>query len=443
MFRQIRSVNERTAVRNTLTTPLAIVALALGVLAPAALAADEVTDWNQILTSALTATAASPQNSGRIAAITQAAVFDAVNGIDRRYTPYFVTDEAPRGASRRAAAVQAAYVVLKTLVPAQAPGLERQRDASIAAIRLDDRAVDRGVQWGQFVADKLLAERSTDGFPTAGVPDFGDPAVGKWQPQAGLPAVTPWLAVLTPFAMPSPSHFRPDGPPALNSSAYASDFEEVKTLGRATGSSRTPEQTVIAFFWTDNTISHWNRIAVSIALDRRSSLSQNARLFALLNVAMADAGVAVWDAKFLYRFWRPFSAIPRADADGNASTAADPAWTPLLTTPNHQEYPSGHGGLSGAAALVLARVFGNRTAFTHGTDTAPFAPRTHRSFSSAADEANNSRVYGGIHFRSAVRDGRIIGDSVGRLVMETLMRPYHDDDRDHGHDHDHGDRYKN
>ena len=319
MFRRIRSVNEWTAVRNTLTTALAIVALALGVLAPPVSAADEVTDWNQILVSALTATATSPQNAGRIAAMTHAAVFDAVNGIDRRYTPYFVTDEAPRGASRRAAAVQAAYVVLKTLLPAQAAGFERQRDASIAAIRLDDRAVDRGIEWGQFVADKLLAERSTDGFPNGGVPDFGDTAVGKWRPQvAGMPAVTPWLAVLTPFAMPSPDHFRPDGPPALNSAAYASDFEEVKTLGRATGSSRTPDQTVIAFFWTDNTISHWNRIAVSIALERRTTLSQNARLFALLNIAMADAGIAVWDAKFLYRFWRPFSAIPLADTDGNA-----------------------------------------------------------------------------------------------------------------------------
>ncbi len=142
---------------------------------------------------------------------------------------------------------------------------------------------------------------------------------------------------------------------------------------------------------------------------------------------MADAGIAVWDAKFLYRFWRPFSAIPLADTDGNAATAADPGWTPLLVTPNHQEYPSGHGGLSGAAARVLARIFGDRTTFTHRTDTAPFAPRTHRSFSAAADEANNSRVYGGIHFRSAVRDGRIIGDNVGRLVMDTLMRPLHDD----------------
>jgi hypothetical protein len=416
------------------TIALTIVVLTAGVITPTAAAADEVIAWNQILVSALTATNSSPQNSGRIAAITQAAVFDAVNGIDQRYAPYFVTQAGPRGASRRAAAVQAAYVALAALLPAQAPGLQRQRDASIAEIRSQERSasVERGIEWGQFVADALLTERSTDGFPAGGVPDPGDLSVGKWRPEAGLPpagapAVTPWLAVLRPFAMPTPDHFRPAGPPALDSAAYAKDFLEVKSLGAAVGSSRTPDQTVIAFFWTDNTISHWNRIAVSVTAREKLSLSQNARLFALLNIAMADAGIAVWDAKFLYRFWRPLSAIPLAESDGNPATVADPAWKSLFPAPNHQEYPSGHGGLSGAAARVLASFFGDRTIFTHRTDTAPYAPRTHRSFSDAADEANNSRIYGGIHFRSAVRDGRVIGDSVGRLVMATLLRPYHHD----------------
>jgi len=417
--------------RRFTTPPLAIVALALAVFTPAVSVADEVTDWSQVLTSALTATATSPQNSGRIAAITQAAVFDAVNGIDRRYTPYFVTAAGPRKASRRAAAVQAAYFVLKTLLPAQAPGLERQRDSSIATIKSEE-PVDSGIAWGEFVATELLEERSSDGFPAGGEPDNGSLDVGKWRPEAGLPpagmpAVTPWLAVLTPFVMTSPNQFRPGGPPALNSAAYASDFEEVKRLGRATGSTRTADQTVIAFFWTDNTISHWNRIAVTLALEQRNRLSENARLFALLNLAMADAGIAVWDAKFEFRFWRPFSAIPLAGDDGNPATAADPAWTTLVLTPNHQEYPSGHGGLSGAAAHVLGRFFGDKTTFTHRSDTAPYAPRTHRRFSAAADEANNSRIYGGIHFRSAVRDGRTIGDNVGRLVMDTLMLPLHDD----------------
>jgi membrane-associated phospholipid phosphatase len=251
-----------------------------------------------------------------------------------------------------------------------------------------------------------------------------------------MQAVTPWLAVLTPFAMPTPDHFRPAGPPALTSAAYTIDFNEVKTLGRDTSSARTPDQTVIAFFWTDNTISHWNRIAVSVALDQHTTLSENARLFALLDIAMADAGIAVWDAKFVYRFWRPFSAIPLAGTDGNPSTEADPNWKTLFTTPNHQEYPSGHGGLSGAAARVLARLFGDHTTFTHRSDTAPFMPRTHKKFSAAADEANNSRVYGGIHFRTAVRDGRTIGDRVGTLVMDTLMRPVHDDDDDDDDNHD-------
>jgi hypothetical protein len=414
---------------------LAIVALAAGLPATPVSAADEVIDWNQILVSALTATNTSPQNAGRIAAMTHAAVFDAVNGIDRRYASYFVTDDAPRGASPRAAAVQAAFVVLKTLLPAQAVGLERQRDASIAAIRNHGDSVEGGIAWGEFVANALLTERSTDGFPNGGVPDNGSLATGEWRPEAGLPpagqpAVTPWLAVLRPFAMPTPDHFRPAGPPALTSAQYASDFEEVKSLGRVSGSTRTPEQTVIAFFWTDNTISHWNRIAETVAQDRHMTLVEQARVFALLNIAMADAGIGVFDAKYLYRFWRPFSAIPLADTDGNPATEKESTWKSLVATPNHQEYPSGHGGLSGAAARVLGELFGDHTTFTHRTDTAPFAPRTHHSFSDAADEANNSRVYGGIHFRTAVRDGRILGDNVGSLVVNDLLRPLHGEDHD-------------
>jgi hypothetical protein len=317
--------------------------------------------------------------------------------------------------------VQAAYVALKSLLPAQAVGLERQRDASIAAIR--ERGIGPGVQWGELVANALLTERSTDGFPDGGIPDLGENATGKWRPAvAGTPAVAAWLAVLPPFCMTTPDQFRPAGPPSLTSAAYARDVAEVQAIGRSTGSTRTPGQTVIALFWTDNTVSHWNKVAVTVALTRERSLSQNARLFAWLNIAMADAGIGIWDAKFYYRFWRPISAITLADTDGNAGTTADPAWTPLVVTPNHQEYPSGHSGLSGAAARVLARVFGDRTTFTHATEIAPFAPTTHRSFSSAADQANEARIYGGIHFRTAVRHGRILGDDVGELVVTTLLQ---------------------
>lgn len=417
-------------------------AAALTGVSPAALAArddnddrarstaDEVIQWNQVMTSGLLAAGRSPQDSVRIGAIVQAAVFDAVNGIDRRFTPYFVNDPGPRGASARAAAVQAAYVALKALLPPPAPAptppslipnLERQRDASIAAIR--ERGIGPGVGWGELVANALLNERSTDGFPNGGTQDLGENAPGKWRPAvAGTPAIAAWLAVLPPFCMTTPDQFRPEGPPSLTSAAYASDVAEVQAIGRATGSTRTPAQTVTAVNWTDNTVSHWNKVAVTVALTHERSLSQNARLFAWLNIAMADGGIGIWDAKFFYRFWRPISAITLADTDGNAATTPDPGWTPLIPTPNHQEYPSGHSGLSGAAARVLARVFGDRTTFTHATEIAPFAPRTHRSFSSAADEANESRIYGGIHFRTAVRHGRILGDNVGRLVVTTLLQ---------------------
>ena len=383
--------------------------------------ADEVIQWNQVMTSALLATAQSPQNSARIGAIVQAAVFDAVNGIDRRFTPYFVNDPGPRGASARAAAVQAA------LRGAESAPTGAGARAGTAARRLDcgHPRTRRwpAVAWGELVANALLNERSTDGFPNGGTPDLGENATGKWRPAvAGTPAIAACLAVLPPFCMTTPDQFRPEGPPSLTSAAYASDVAEVQAIGPATGSTRTPGQTVTALNWTDNTVSHWNNVAVTVALTRERSLSQNARLFAWLNIAMADGGIGIWDAKFFYRFWRPISAITLADTDGNAGTTADPAGTSLIPTPNHQEYPSGHSGLSGAAARVLARVFGDRTTFTHETEIAPFAPRTHRSFSSAADEANESRIYGGIHFRTAVRHGRILGDNVGRLVVATLLQ---------------------
>ena len=346
----------------TCRTRLATLVLAVGVLMPSVTRADEVTDWNQILVSALTATSTSPQNAGRIAAITHAAVFDAVNGIDPRYTPYFVTDEAPGGASRRAAAVQAAYTVLRALLPAQAAGLERQRDSSIAAIRSDQhgQSVDRGIEWGQFVASALLTERSTDGFPAGGVADPGDLTIGKWRPEAGLPpaglpAVTPWLAVLRPFVMPTPDHFRPAGPPALDERGPCQRLRGSEARG-------TRDQVVTHTGADRHRFLLDGQHHLALESNRRFGRSTaphdiggECRLFALLNLAMADAGIAVWDAKFLYRFWRPFSAIPLAELDGNPSTEADPSWTSLVLTPNHQEFPSGHGGLSGAAARVLSR----------------------------------------------------------------------------------------
>ena len=391
--------------------------------------ADVVTEWNQKMQQALLTAKTSPIASSRALAIVQVAVFDAVNGIERRYTPIHVDFDAPPGASRRAAAVQAAYATLVKLFPSQKATLDAERDASIASIASDEAAEDsqsiaRGIEWGQQVADDILLWRSTDGLTPAPPPFLGGMGVGQWRPTPPgfLPGAGPQFAHMTTWALNSPSQFRPSGPPALTSDQYTADFNEVKEIGSINSSTRSAEQTQIAVFWNGNTPAYWNRIATSVADERHLTLSQNARLLALLNVAMADAVISCWDAKYTYVFWRPITAIRLASTDGNPATIEDAGWTPLLVTPNFPEYPSGHATVSPAAATVLGTYFGNGAEFTLTSETLPGVVRSYTSFTQAADEAFDARIYGGIHFRSACRDGRALGTQVGSLVMANVAQ---------------------
>jgi len=413
---------------------IAFAAFALG--APRPTAADVVTEWNQIALKAIGTANTSPVATGRVLAIVHAAVFDAVNGVERRYAPYHVDFDPPRGASRRAAAIQAAYGTLVTLFPSQKATFDQERSASLASLGEDDddeefeetKSIAHGIDWGQAVADDILAWRSTDGFSAAFPPFRGDTAPGQWRPTPPdfRTAVFQQLASITPFAMTSPSQFRPPGPPALTSVQYAVDFSEVKTIGRATESTRTAEQTEIAKFWDDNGAVHWNRIALSVAAQRHTHLLGNARLLALLNIAIADAAIAAWEAKYRYNFWRPVTAIRLADSDDNPLTSADADWLPLRpTTPAHQDYPSGHSAGSGAAAAVLASYFGDNVAFSSASDSLPGVVRQHASFSATSLEVNDARVYYGIHFRSACIDGRATGNAVGNYVTANVAQPRH------------------
>jgi hypothetical protein len=230
---------------------------------------------------------------------------------------------------------------------------------------------------------------------------------------------------MTPWALSSPAQFRQPGPPALTSAQYTADFNEVKEIGRNTSLTRTADQTQIATFWNGNTPVSWNRVARTVSADRHLTLSDNARLFGLLNVAMADAVISCWEAKYYYVFWRPITAIVLAGTDPNPDTVPDVAWLPFLITPAHPEYPSGHSTVSGAAATVLADYFGNDALFSLESETLPGVTRFYTDFSSAADEANNSRVYGGIHFRSACRDGRVAGNSIGSFVSANVAQRIH------------------
>ena len=394
--------------------------------------ADEVTDWNQNMLQAGLVARTSPLIMMRVAAIVQASVFDAINGIERRYTPVHVTATAPRGASRRAAVVQAAYASLLKLFPTQKPALDAQLAASLAGI-VDEgedggQSVERGLAWGQHVADEIWAWRTTDGFTPAPPPFLGGSAVGQWRPTPPgfLPGAGPQFAYMTPWAIQSPSQFRPGGPPALASAQYAIDFNECKLMGRDTSTTRTEDQTLACRFWNASTASYyWNRVAVQLSAERGLSLSQNAHLLARLDIAMADAAIACWEAKYAYVLWRPVTAIPSLDDDGNAATDPDPSWLPLFATPNHPEYPSGHSTVSGAAGAVLADYFGDETSFTIDSDVMLGVIRSFTSFTEALEEVKEARIFAGIHFRSACDDGQATGIQVANYILQNALQRLH------------------
>ena len=408
-------------------------ALSAAVLALAAsVHADEVTDWNKILfDAARVPPATSPLVITRTAAIVHAAVFDAVNGIERRYTPIHVAPAAERGASVRAAAVQAAYASLIRLYPAQVSTFDAKRTAAMSAIVRGSEGEDivpiaRGVEWGQAVADAIWAWRGTDGFAPAPPAFLGGGAAGQWRPTPpGFAAgAAPQFAYMTPWSIQSPSQFRPAAPPALARNRYTADFTETKTMGSAGSLARSADQTLACLFWNMSTASFlWNHVAITLSERRHLTLSANARLFALVNLAAADGAIACWDAKYTYAFWRPVTAIPLAATDGNADTSADPNWLPLVGTPAHPEYPSGHSTVSSAAVAVLADYFGDRTSFGVISDMMPGVVRSFSSFSAALEEVAEARIFAGIHFRSACAEGRACGAAVGGYVIENSLRP--------------------
>ena len=391
-----------------------LLVLVLPLAMAGAVRADEVTDWHEHMLAAL---GASPIVGSRDAALVSAAVFDAVNGIERRYAPIHVPATAPRGASKRAAAVQAAYAILVFRFPAQTAVLNAKRAASLAAID-DGQSEQRGVEWGQTVAAAILAWRSTDGFTPSPPPYFGGEEPGQWRPTPPgfASGAVPQFATMTPWGILSPDQFRPLGPPALDSEQYLVEFDEVRQWGSATSLLRTADQTDACLFMNSTSANYlWNRAAIDLAAERGFELSDNAHLLATMNLAIADAIIACWDAKYTYVFWRPVTAIQ----------LVDPLWTPLFATPAHPEYTSGHSSASSAAATVLADYFGDDTLFMLQSPAAPGWIRIYPSFSAAVDEVTDARVFAGIHFRAACEDGAILGSEVAAHILENLMSRIH------------------
>jgi hypothetical protein len=410
---------------------LALVAVTVAVLAaPAAATADVVTDWNRTMVDALEIAKTPPPPSMRVGAIVQSAVFDAVNGIARRYTPVHVPPAAPLGASRVAAVAAAAHEALLALFPAQQPMLDQQLADTLAQTSGSDRSVALGVQWGKSVADQILAWRATDHFTDVLPPYVPAGIPGRWQPTPPLfgPPLFRQFAIMTPFALTSPAQFLPPPPPPLTSAKYAQDFNQVKLLGSANSAVRTPEQTQTAVFWqADTPAAIWNRIADDLAPQNNGSVLRNARVLALMNIALADATIAIWNAKNTYDRWRPITAIEQADVNTNPDTTPDPTWTPLITTPVFQEYPAGHPGVSSAAATVLATIYGDDTAFTASSFGLPGVERPFTSFSSAVAQVENARAWGGIHFRFSTHAAALMGGEIADYVTNTQLVPVETD----------------
>ncbi|HEV8604728.1 MAG TPA: Ig-like domain-containing protein [Tepidisphaeraceae bacterium] len=382
-----------------------------------------VLDWDGALLAAIELNASTPPEASREMAIVHAAIYDAVNAIDRASGFLFVSSPVATGASAQAAVAAAAHWTLSYLFPAQTATFDALLESSLAAI-VDGEAKTDGIALGQSVADAMLAMREDDGASNY-VPYTSGTAPAEWQPTAAGfgPAMLANWATLTPFAMDSDEQFRPEGPPELGSVEYAADLNEVKLVGKSDSGARTAEQTAMARFWSDGggtvtAAGHWNQIAGKLADDQNRTLFEIARMFALLDVAMADAAIVAWDAKYAFNFWRPVTAIRGADGDGNEQTAGNETWLPMMGTSPSPEYVSEQSVFGGATAAVLGSIFGDGVAFTA---TSPFpgsSARTFASFGAAAQETADSQIYGGIQFRSATEDGLAAGESLGQLVLQ-------------------------
>jgi PAP2 superfamily len=388
--------------------------------------ADSVLDWNQIALEATAAAPFDPPRESRAMAMVHAAVFDAVNAIEEEFQPYAVAVEVEGPASAEAAAIAAAHGVLVGLYPDQRSTLDDARVRSLAGIP-DGPAKAKGIRAGKAAASHILALRADDGAATAGTGGDVPPArPGVWTPTppALLAALDPGWGAVRPFVLHNGSQFRPRPPPALRSRLYARDFAEIVTIGSATSKTRTSAQTELARFWIATAAQNWNPLARRLSRARRMTLSHNARAFALLNLALADAAIAAWDAKFRYWQWRPVTAIRRAAEDGNPATAPDPSWTPLLTTPPFPDYIAGHTTYAGAAAAVLEHVFGRRPGVPLSMTSAslPGVVLTYDTFAAIAQGVVDARVWGGVHWRTSSVRGLQVGRRIGRLAVRRFCR---------------------
>src|SRR5262245_7143788 len=399
-------------------------ALAALLIQPASLArADAVTDWNLI---AVNATAVPPNSvvQSRVLAIVHGAIYDAVRAVEQKSAAYAVDLKAPPGTSVDAAIAAAAHGVLVRLTPAQRPTLDITLNAALAKLT-DGQAKTDGIRTGSEVADKIVLLRGAD-HSDAKVTFMPRPGPGLYQltPPDFVPAILPQWGGITPFGLRSRGGLEFKGPAAITSAEFARDFDEVKSARAGTSTTRTADQTAAAIFWVAQTGVPWFAAARADSTAKNLSTTDNARLFAMLAMATADSQIIGFDEKYKRLHWRPVTAIRAAAHPNIATVKCEPNWEPLIVTPPQPDYPSTHCIFSGAAEAVLRAFFGSDDINVSVTFPVPLGvTRTYRKFSEMAQEVENARVWGGIHFRSADRDGSDVGRKIGTMVVRDFPKP--------------------
>ena len=451
----LRNRITRAAASRTVRRSAAVVCFCLGLnlFSPRAATADAVTDWNANAGRAAVAACISPGDDplheSRMYAMMHVAVHDALNAIDRRSRPYAFDALGAQASTDAAVAAAARHVLVPVIGQIPFPFPPACLDAGIASVEADyaaalaaipnSAAKAAGIAVGQAAAAAILALRASDGSDTP-LLDFGylqGTGTGEYRFTPGFNfAFAPGWGTVTPFVLNNASQFRANNPYNVTSKKYAADFNEVKAFGGdgvTTPSARTSEQTQIGLFWIESSPLAWNRLARTVSASRGLGLWENARLFGLLNLSMADGYIASWESKYHYNFWRPVTAIHTAATDGNADTVADPTWTPLQLTYPMPDHDSAHSVQGGAAAEALRQFFGtddiafNACSLTlpagsRCTDASPVF-RSYTSFSQAAEENGVSRILIGIHFRRAVEEGIHHGRQIAKLAANLLLRP--------------------
>jgi hypothetical protein len=424
---------------------LAVLATAVALVVPAVASANEVTKWNEIAVNTVNmqpGIASAPPAGSIFLAMTQGAVYGAVNAVDRHGKPYLVNRSFPHG-SADAAAATAAYRVLNSLFPAQHDALLLAYNESLSSIP-DGRAKTTGIQVGTMAADAMLAE-GHDGRTFIGC-DFGSGLPGVWQPLPGpngmpLCDPSPWVKDAVPFLVRSATQFRTEGPFALTSSAYTADFNEVKAIGSLNSNTRTPPQSHAAAFWQSNPGANYNAMARRFVSQLSLDMSDSARLFAILDLSAADALITVWSDKYARNFWRPITAIRRADIDGNPDTVADPSWTPMfdptldpaiggtgpaLITPPYPDHPSGATAYASASMHAFASFFGtDQMTFFATSSRFPGEQRIFHRFSDVTNEVLQARIWAGIHFRNPDAQSANLGSEVERYIHKHQFAAAH------------------